>query len=78
MGERFHSNLVVDAQPLLVKLLPFAQSLGVKYELRVLSHLVARLLSAVTPDVALELELWSEAFSRVRQMVVVIIHLSAR
>ena len=39
---------------------------------------LARLLSAMTPDVALELELWSEAFSRVSQMVVVIIHLSVR
>ena len=63
-------DVVVDSRSLLVKLLPFAHALGVKYELRVLSHLVSRQLSAVTPDVSLELTLWSEAYMRVCEMVV--------
>ena len=54
---------------LLTKLLPFAHTLGIKYELRVLSHLVTRQLAAVNPDVPLEYAQWSSIFRSVEQMV---------
>ena len=54
---------------LLTKLLPFAHTLGIKYELRVLSHLVTRQLAAVNPDVPLEYAQWTSIFRSVEQMV---------
>ena len=58
-----------SAIELLNKLIPFAHTLGVKYELRVLSHLVARQLASINPDVAMESSQWTSILRAVEQMV---------
>lgn len=53
----------------LLRLLPFAVALGVKYQLRVLSHLVSRQLAGSLPDVALPGAVWTAVLEEVQQMV---------
>ena len=51
------------------KLVPFARDLGVKYELRVLSHLVSLELAASSSEVALSRVVWTECAENVKRMV---------
>ena len=51
------------------KLLPFARDLGVKYELRVLSHLVSLELAGSSSEVALSRAVWTECAEHVKRMV---------
>lgn len=51
------------------KLVPFARDLGVKYELRVLSHLVSLELAASSSEVALSRAVWTECAENVKRMV---------
>ena len=51
------------------KLVPFARDLGVKYELRVLSHLVSLELAARSSEVALSRAVWTECAENVKRMV---------
>ena len=51
------------------KLVPFACDLGVKYELRVLSHLVSLELAGSNSEVALSRAVWTECAENVKRMV---------
>ena len=51
------------------KLVPFARDLGVKYELRVLSHLVSLELAGSNSEVALSRAVWTECAENVKRMV---------
>lgn len=51
------------------KLVPFARDLGVKYELRVLSHLVSLELAGSSSEVALSRAVWTECAENVKRMV---------
>ena len=51
------------------KLLPYAHDLGVKFELRVMSHLLCVYLSLITPDNSLTLEQWDRCYTLLTQMV---------
>ena len=51
------------------KLVPFARDLGVKYELRVLSHLVSLELAGGNSEVALSRAVWTECAENVKRMV---------
>ena len=51
------------------KLIPYAHELGVKYEMRVMSHLVCAYLSLITPDNSLTLEQWDRCYTLLTQMV---------
>lgn len=51
------------------KLVPYAHSLGVKYELRVYSHLLSCYLSQITADNSLSLSQWDRSYGIVMEMV---------
>lgn len=51
------------------KLVPFARDLGVKYELRVLSHLVSLELAGSNSEAALSRAVWTECAENVKRMV---------
>ena len=53
----------------LEKVLPFAHDLGLKYELRVLSHLICSYIALTTVDNALTLAQWDRCYALVLQMV---------
>lgn len=53
----------------LQRLLPFAHELGVKYELRILSHMVSRQIAMIGTGMAMEDAQWQAVYEEVQQMV---------
>lgn len=54
------------------KLLPYAHELGVKYELRVCSHLLSIYLSLISVDNTLTLAQWDRCYVLLTQMVLLL------
>ena len=54
------------------ELLPFAEALGVKYQLRVLSHCIASQLRSASRSGSLSPEAWSRVFEQVESMLSVL------
>ena len=52
------------------KLLPFAQQLGIKYELRVCSHLLSCYLQFTSVDNPLTMAQWDRCYALLQEMVV--------
>ena len=51
------------------KLLPYAQQLGIKYEIRVCSHLLSCYLLLTTVDNPLSISQWDRCYSILQEMV---------